>query len=302
MGILSDIYINKDTNIKVKTFNGFSYPAFFFSMTWSFTKGLYAHGFIILFLKILPFLVMLMFSNKSFNYMVKDDDTYNYALIWNMVLFPAYIVFGLKGNDWVKENLVKIGYKRLVSNKQGSEDKFTDFDEKEISPEIDDISWNDINRKHHYVFAHLIFREQFFKNPSDFNFETISKHNNNPVDYLIKTWNIIGELSCNKNEVISPVGLDLEFYDDKDQIEVGLITLPKPKYMIECYFIAMILKYDLDNNVVDCYYFTLENSVDNNPKICAWDQEGSHINYGINIKPQKDIFLKSIYNLINNKS
>lgn len=55
-------------------------------------------------------------------------------------------------------------------------------------------------------------------------------------------------------------------------------------------------------NDVDCYYFTLENSVDNNPKICAWDQEGSHINYGINIKPQKDIFLKSIYNLINNKS
>lgn len=142
MGKPSDIYLNNDTDIKVQTYNGFSFPAFFLSMTWSFTKGLYIHGFILLFFKLLPFIIILITSKSSFRYIVKDDDTYSYALIWNMVLLPAYIVFGLKGNDWVKENLVRKGYKRLISDKQGSDDASNsiNFNENESSNNSIDIN------------------------------------------------------------------------------------------------------------------------------------------------------------------
>lgn len=81
--ISKQIYVNEVTGQSIIVYNGFSFPALFFSPIWCLLKGLYLHA-------VLSFVFAL-----------------------TGIGFIYWIVLGVKGNEWYKEDLIKKGYQRL---------------------------------------------------------------------------------------------------------------------------------------------------------------------------------------------
>lgn len=84
MGKPSDYYEHSELNKKVLTYEGFSFPAFFFTPIWCVLRGLYLQAIL------------------------------SFALAFVGVGFIIWIIAGFKGNEWYKESLVKNGYKKAV--------------------------------------------------------------------------------------------------------------------------------------------------------------------------------------------
>lgn len=76
-------YFNDTPGKIVNVFSGFSFTAFFFAPIWCLLKGLYLYAIL------------------------------SFVLSFIMVGLVYWIVLGVKGNEWYKEDLVKKGYYRL---------------------------------------------------------------------------------------------------------------------------------------------------------------------------------------------
>ena len=80
-----------------------------------------------------------------------------------------------------------------------------------------------------------------------------------------------------------------------------LYTFPEPKEIPNCFFIC----YYIEKNAKRGKYFTLEKSYEilgqKTPIICGVDRY-NHQNYGVTVKPDRDIFYKAVRKLAKGKS
>jgi uncharacterized protein DUF2628 len=83
---------------------GFSWPGFFFTAIWAFVKKMWGPG-----LVILGVFVLLVFAETVF----EQEGSQGGVTIMLLFQFGLYIMVGMKGNDWRRENLVKRGFEKL---------------------------------------------------------------------------------------------------------------------------------------------------------------------------------------------
>jgi hypothetical protein len=109
MGKYSKMIVNVDIETSYKTYSGFSFPAFFFTSLWFFTKGMYLHFIVysLIFSSSIYAIIDIYLSNQK-NFFIND-----WMLVLCIFLFQLYfhILAGLKANQWYKEYLFKLGYK-----------------------------------------------------------------------------------------------------------------------------------------------------------------------------------------------
>lgn len=80
---------------------GFSWPGFFFSFFWAFSKKLYIHAF-----AIIGTLLLLGTIEKAF----EKEQSAAGAMLMTLFQLGVFIVIGVKGNEWRAVNLQKHGF------------------------------------------------------------------------------------------------------------------------------------------------------------------------------------------------
>jgi hypothetical protein len=85
---------------------GFSWPAFFFTIIWTFVKRLWGHG-----LAIMGILMVLIIMETAFT----ESRNEGAAMLALLGQFGLFAVAGFNGNDWRRRNLAKRGYLRVAS-------------------------------------------------------------------------------------------------------------------------------------------------------------------------------------------
>ena len=83
---------------------GFSWPAFLFTVFWAFVKKMWGLGFAFIGVILILSFGVLIFTQDEFG----DGDVF----MW-LVQLVFYVVVGVKGNEWRRDNLVKRGFDRL---------------------------------------------------------------------------------------------------------------------------------------------------------------------------------------------
>lgn len=86
---------------------GWSWPAFFFTWIWAFSKKRWIWGLLALVPFILTWLVLGMVQEKDLNTLV--------VLMGNSPVFAALAFFGLNGNEWIENSYRKKGYKYIFT-------------------------------------------------------------------------------------------------------------------------------------------------------------------------------------------
>ena len=83
---------------------GFGWPAFFFTVIWAFVKKMWGLGFVFLGVIFLLGLIEIVFEKEG-------------SIVGVLVMLSSklafYIVFGIEGNNWRRDNLVKRGFEKL---------------------------------------------------------------------------------------------------------------------------------------------------------------------------------------------
>ena len=97
-----NIYINK-INIQEIIKIGWSWPAFLFGAIWAFSKGLYEVGILFLTYNIIANII---------GYLTYSLEL---VLILNLISIIALIIFGLKGNKWLENKILKKGFEYKIT-------------------------------------------------------------------------------------------------------------------------------------------------------------------------------------------
>ncbi len=157
-------------------------------------------------------------------------------------------------------------------------------------------------REQHYLFAHETMKDLFFKEPPC----VIDKlKDDNWKEYLLKIWDKAGKNS-EKSCLLAPDGLSREIRIRKDNTVIALITLPKPQFKSEAYFIALVYRPCEENfsskQKVIPRYLLLEYSVPRgygnlNNVLKEWTEKGWH-NIGYGCEPTLEAFYKTVCNLL----
>jgi hypothetical protein len=144
----------------------------------------------------------------------------------------------------------------------------------------------------HYVFAHIALRQLAFEHPLGV---VGTLHSPKAAEFLRSVWDDVAEQVKRNGE---PVDIDASALA-VSPVRVGdypcaLVRLPPPQAATECYYVALVLHVDLREEAAAAAepppekprlsYFTLEYgaSLDGSERsvVCAWDEAGSHLNYG----------------------
>ena len=159
-------------------------------------------------------------------------------------------------------------------------------------------------RNHHYIFAHRVLPELFFRNPEQF----IDALGEGGDDFLLDLWERVGEMEINSGiERFTSVDLKCEIKKLGDGTNVVLITLPVPEGITEAYFIAAIYrpavrKILFIKKKVVIRFFTLEYgwNLDDSTRtvLCEWKKGGVYYNMGDGPEPTLQEFFKSVCTLI----
>ena len=100
------IYQNSENKVKAVK-DGFSWPAFFFSIFWLFVRGLYLYGFILVIATlIIAFLIPIIFTKITEQY---------FSFILNLFGIGMSIFLGIIGNRLQVNLLEKKGYKIVMN-------------------------------------------------------------------------------------------------------------------------------------------------------------------------------------------
>ena len=83
---------------------GFSWPAFFFTWIWAFIKKIWGWG-----VAFLGAMIVLGLLQISF----EEQESLSGLILTLLLHIGITIYFGVRGNDWRRENLAKRGYEHL---------------------------------------------------------------------------------------------------------------------------------------------------------------------------------------------
>jgi hypothetical protein len=102
--------------LKVALKVGYSWPAFFFTWLWAFTKNMKAIGGGFLLVYVIFFLSVAFISDSADQHGSRDL-SYNIEAWIPIAEIALHLVFGAKGNAWRERNLLSRGYqlKAMIS-------------------------------------------------------------------------------------------------------------------------------------------------------------------------------------------
>jgi hypothetical protein len=132
----------------------------------------------------------------------------------------------------------------------------------------------------------MYLKDFFFDNPKKFLSIVFDK---NPNEIIRKLWNGIKEIE-NIQDTINPDLLSLDAYRISEDHLMCMITMPKPIYSNEAYYICIVVKLaPKSSEIVKTYYYTLERTFNNTAVICGWNNN-SHFYTGQFIAPNMRVF------------
>jgi hypothetical protein len=164
-------------------------------------------------------------------------------------------------------------------------------------------------RDQHYVFAHIALRQIAFKNPVGC---VGVLHSPEAMKFLTELWEEVGT-HC--REAPEAGGAAVQHIDGSTlgvrPARVGnfpsaVVSLPQPLAPTEAYFIALVLHVELATLQGDgptpenpeLSYYTLERGVSLDGReravLCAWDAQGSHLNFGEGPPAQFEPFVEAV--------
>lgn len=140
-----------------------------------------------------------------------------------------------------------------------------------------------------YMFEHIYLKDMFFSYEKEFITRILDKD--------AKGYDLVYELYTDfcKQQHTQNIFTRDEFYTSihkiEDDINLIIVTLPKPQKTLRCHYILIPYNNSLDKLM----YFTVEKSVIENelPILCKWDHN-KHINLGYVELVVKDIVDKAV--------
>lgn len=135
---------------------------------------------------------------------------------------------------------------------------------------------SDRARRHHYVFVHRALPSWFFKH-ADLVWERLEKGGAPEARAL---WESVGE-SYDEELRIPSEGMRVEKLDPIAGHDALLVALPAAKRMTEAPYVLLLRKGDALHYLT--YELTVASDLSFNGDravLCAWNAEGSHLNYG----------------------
>lgn len=170
-------------------------------------------------------------------------------------------------------------------------------------------------RRHHYLFAHVALRQQFFSQP----LETVLALNSGGPELLEvwwqRTWDVLSG-NDSQAEKVSSAGLRCSSCDLGENRIAAIVTLPEPQNPTEAYFVAAVVGLPrkrlgglLGKTRMDAKYVTLEygmaicgdGSLRQRTVLCEWT-ESSHLNLGDGPAPELAEFIKAVSDRIDGKA
>ena len=138
-------------------------------------------------------------------------------------------------------------------------------------------------RMHHYLFAHRLVPQFFFRNTDEF----FLRLRDEPMEEIARVWTQTGQL-VKEPERLSAEGLAAD-YRSADGLRMVTVTLPPAEVSPEALFIVMAIRGR------ERFYLTYEKAaplldLKSVGILCGWDSEGNHLNYGIGGEATREAF------------
>ena len=148
-------------------------------------------------------------------------------------------------------------------------------------------------RPHHYLFAHRMVPTMFFTDPVKF----MGALRNNGENLLYFLWGRIGQ-DMKVEDRLLPEGLGCKLIKLDDGLQVGVVSMPKPKGMTEAFMTAVVYQAAEGEREERQRYFTLEKGMTLSGKMGTvlgeWEGVKNHLNYGDGPKPEVEAFVEAI--------
>ena len=147
------------------------------------------------------------------------------------------------------------------------------------------------SRPHHYFFAHRYLPGMFQSEPGQF----MSMLASNGLPFVHFMWDRAGQ-QMPPDDRLAPDGLALSMHKSVQNIEVAIISLPKPENTPEAHFVAPAYHPEVNGQLFTRYYtleFTLLGSNQPGTMFCRWS-DTTHMNMGDGPRPDLNEFLNKI--------
>lgn len=165
---------------------------------------------------------------------------------------------------------------------------------------------HDRPRSHHYTFAHLALRQLAYESPVECVGTLLSPQG---TDLLCQVWESVDEYCKERGETSTIQPREFVIHPDRvGEYPCVVLEMPEPWHMTEAHYVALILKAvtqeELASPDLELLYFTLEKGSDleGNPRtvFCAWNEAGSHLNFGDGPPPKLEAFIDHLEEHLSN--
>ena len=182
-----------------------------------------------------------------------------------------------------------------------------DFFSRRTRPE--DSDQGDAPRCDHYSFAHVALRDAAFQNPVQTVTELASAESPGRIAIL---WDTVEQLCEDHGEPVTLNPEDILIHTVPiDARPCVLIEMPAAARKTEAFFVALVLRIDLNNpdagfDVEPLRYLTLEfsetNSIDEVQTVIGeWNRDGTHNSLGSGPEPDIAAFVTSIEKILTSR-
>jgi hypothetical protein len=140
-------------------------------------------------------------------------------------------------------------------------------------------------RRTYYFFAHVALRSLFLSKPGD----VIAAFEHTGARMLVDLWEYSAQQA---GEEYPSDGLACEVRHTPDGGVIGLVTLPEPQEMTECYYVALCFALGESPRYITCELtvrFGEENAGKQFAVMCEWSN-GTHMNTGQIFDPDREDF------------
>lgn len=144
-------------------------------------------------------------------------------------------------------------------------------------------------RPHHYLFAHRILPQFFFRDTDSLCLAL----REDPDGVLGGMWTSLGEV-LQESDRLPGDGLSGEWRETDDGLRMCIITFPKAEIMPEALFAVLAIRGKKR------WYLTYERSLmldalqEEHAILCAWTSDGTHLNYGFGGDHSRAAFEKAL--------
>jgi hypothetical protein len=143
-------------------------------------------------------------------------------------------------------------------------------------------------RPHHYLFAHRVMPQFFFKNTDSFFMRLQAE----PATEAARVWDYVGE-PLRPEDRLPAEGLTAEYRTGENGLRMVVVTLPPAKISPEAIYLVLAIRGR------DRFCLTYERShplmeLKDIAILCGWDSSGGHLNFGFGGDHSREAFEKAL--------